>query len=160
MAGFIDTDGTFSIKLEGSYGSDDSEVRGRVKCVFSLNQSALNRITGESNLTFMTDLANFFKVNLNKKVVKCPGPGFIKPSYDALVLFAQSDKKHYLIASYLTKFPLMTSKHLNYLCFYKGLSYLGKRLTPEEILEVRNIKNSMNNKRTEFNWDHLNFFYT
>lgn len=53
----------------------------------------------------------------------------------------------------------MTIKHLNYLSFYKGLSYLGKRLTPEEILEVRNIKNSMNNNRTEFNWDHLNNFY-
>ena len=44
----------------------------------------------------------------------------------------------------------MTSKHLNYLAFLKGLNYLGKRLTNEEILEIRTIKGSMNNKRTEF----------
>jgi len=40
------------------------------------------------------------------------------------------------------------------------LSYLGKRLTDKEIREVRIIKNSMNNQRTEFNWDHLNSFYS
>ena len=44
------TDGHFSIKLTGGYGSDDSESRGRVQCVFSINQSELNRTTGESNV--------------------------------------------------------------------------------------------------------------
>ena len=45
----------------------------------------------------------------------------------------------------------MTSKHLNYLSFFKGLNYLGKRLTREEVLEVRAIKHSMNNSRTVYN---------
>ena len=53
----------------------------------------------------------------------------------------------------------MTSKRLNYLCFIQGLNYLGKRLTNKEIEEIRKIKNSMNNKRTYYNWDHLNSFY-
>ena len=53
----------------------------------------------------------------------------------------------------------MSSKYLNYLSFFKGLSYLGKRLTKEEVLEIRDIKSSMNNSRTYFNWDHLNDFY-
>lgn len=52
------------------------------------------------------------------------------------------------------------SKHLNYLAFVKGLNYLGRRLTNKEIIEVQIIKNSMNNKRVYFNWDHLNKFYT
>ena len=55
LAGFINMDGRFSIKLTGCYGSDDSENRGRVQCVFSINQSELNRITAESNLPFMTE---------------------------------------------------------------------------------------------------------
>jgi hypothetical protein len=58
--------------LEGSYGSNNLESRGRVQCVFSINQGELNRITGESNLPFMTELALFFflffVVNLNHKV--------------------------------------------------------------------------------------------
>ena len=160
LTGLIDTDGSFSIKLTGNYGSDGSETRGRVQCVFSLNQSRLNRITGESNLPFMTDISEFFQVNLNTKIIKASGPEFNKSSYEALVFVAQSDRKHYIITNYLTKFPLMTSNHLNYLGFFKGLSYLGKRLTNEEIMEVRNIKNGMNNQRIEFNWDHLNYFYT
>lgn len=155
----IDTDGNFSIKLTGSYGSDDSEARERARCVFSLAQSKLNRITGESNGPFMTYISNFFQVNLYAKVIKCTSPDFNKSFYEALVFYAQSDSKHYIMISYITKFPLMTSKYLNYLEFFKGLSYLGKRLTDEEIREVRNIKNSMNNQRTEFNWDHLNYFY-
>lgn len=156
LAGFIDSDGHFSIKLTGCYGSDISETRGRVQCVFSVNQSELNRVSKESNVTFMTKLAEFFQVNLNHKVAKSP---LFKEPCNTLVFFAQSDRKHYIITSYLTKYPLMSSKHLNYLSFFKGLNYLGKRLTNEEILELRAIKQSMNNSRTEYHWDHLNNFY-
>jgi len=156
LAGFIDCDGNFSIKLSGCYSSDDSDVRGRVQCVFSLNQSELNRVTKESNVNFMTKLAEFFQVNLNYKTEY--SSAFKEPA-KKIVFYAQSDRKHYIIVSYLTKFPLMTSKHLDYLAFFKGLNYLGKRLTREEILEVRSIKKSMNNERTEYNWDHLNDFY-
>lgn len=147
LAGFIDSDGHFSIKLTGCYNSDDSIIRGRVQCVFTINQSELNRVTGESNVLFMTKLAEIFQVNLNYKTEKSV---HFKEDAKKVVFYAQSDRKHYIITSYLTKFPLMTSKHLNYLAFYKGLNNLGKRLTSEEILEVRSLKNSMNNKRTEY----------
>ena len=157
LAGFIDTDGHFSIKLTGEYGSNDNVTRGRVQCVFSINQSELNRVTGESNVPFMTLLANFFQVNLNHKVAN--SPLFKKPA-NTIVFFAQSDRKHYIITTYLTKFPLMSSKYLNYLSFFKGLNYLGKRLTEQEIVEIRAIKSSMNNSRTYYNGDNLNDFYT
>lgn len=157
LAGFIDTDGHFSIKLTGEYGSDDSITRGRVQCVFSLNQSELNRVTKESNVPFMTLLANFFQVNLNYKVENSP---LFKEPAKKVVFFAQSDRKHYIITSYLAKFPLMSSKYLNYLSFYQGLSFLGKRLTREETLKIRAIKCSMNNSRTYYNWDHVKGFYT
>jgi hypothetical protein len=98
----------------------------------------------------MTELAEFFQVNLNRKV---SNSSLFKNPSNMLVFFAQSDRKHYIITTYLSKFPLISSKQLNSLSFYKGLSYLGKRLTREEILEIRDIKNSMNNQRTELNWD-------
>lgn len=156
LAGFIDSDGNFSIKLTGCYNSDDSDILGRVRCVFSLNQSEVNRVTKESNVNFMTKLAEFFQVNI---YYKTENSSVFKEPAKKVVFYAQSDRKHYIIVSYLAKFPLMTSKHLNYLAFFKGLNYLGKRLTREEILEVRSIKNSMNNKRTEYTWDHLKDFY-
>lgn len=157
LAGFIDTDGHFSIKLTGSYSSDNSELRGRVRCVFTINQSELNRVTRESNVTFMTKVAEFFQVNLLHKIEKSSAS---IGSANTISFFAQSDSKHYVITAYLAKFPLMSSKHLNYLSFFKGLSYLGKKLTREEVLEIRAIKSSMNKSRTEYNWDHLNNFYS
>jgi hypothetical protein len=156
LAGFIDSDGHFSVKLTGEYGSDESKTRGRVQCVFTINQSELNRVSGESNRAFMTELSEFFQVNLNHKSSKSP---LFKQECNTLVFFAQSDRKHYIVTNYLQKFPLMTSKYLNYLAFYKGLSYLGKRLTRQEVIEIRDIKNSMNNKRRRYNWDHLDNFY-
>jgi len=157
LAGFIDTDGHFSLKLTGEYGSDDTVTRGRVQCVFSINQSELNRVTKESNVPFMTQLANFFQVNINYKVENSP---LFKEPAKKVVFFAQSDRKHYIITTYLTKFPLMSSKYLNYLCFFEGLNYLGKRLTRQEIIKLRAIKSSMNNSRTYYNWDHLKNFYS
>jgi len=96
----------------------------------------------------MTKLAEFFQVNLNYKTEY--SSTFKEPA-KKIVFYAQSDRKHYIMVSYLTKFPLMTSKYLDYLAFFKGLNYLGKRLTGEEIIEVRSIKKSMNNERTEYN---------
>lgn len=53
----------------------------------------------------------------------------------------------------------MTSKYLNYLCFLQTLDYLERPLTGKDIIEIQNIKNSMNNKRIYYDWDHLNTFY-
>lgn len=116
--------------------------------MFSINQSELNRVTRESNVPFMTQLAKFFQVNLNYKVGN--SPSFKEPA-KTIVFFAQSDRKHHIITTYLTKFPLMSSKYLNYLSFFEGLSFLGKRLTREEILKIRAIKSSMNNSRASYN---------
>ena len=116
--------------------------------MFSLNQSELNRVTKESNVPFMTLLANFFQVNLNYKVENSP---LFKEPAKKVVFFAQSDRKHYIVTSYLAKFPLMSSNYLNYLSFYQGLSFLGKRLEREEILKIREIKCSLNKSRTYYN---------
>ena len=160
LSGFIDADGHFSVKLSGSSSSDSSEknaaVRGRVKCVFSINQSETNRISGESNIPFITEIAKFFKVNLLYKTEK--SVIFKKPA-KKIEFYAQSDKNHSIIISYLNNYPLMSSKHLNFLSFKLASKYLGKRLLIDQIKEIRLIKNNMNRKRTEFNWDHLINFY-
>lgn len=60
-----------------------------------------------------------------------------------------------MVKSYFDKYPLMSSKYLDYLCYLEGLNYLGKCLNQKEILEIQQLKNSMNLKRTDFNWDHF-----
>jgi len=46
------------------------KIRGRVQCVFSINQREIYKKTGESNIPFMSELAQFFQVNLNHKINK------------------------------------------------------------------------------------------
>lgn len=119
-----------------------------MRCVVTLNQSEMNRISGESNVPFMTLLANFSQTNLLYKTAN--SASFKKPA-KLIVFFAQADKNHSFIISYLNKFPLMSSKHLNFLSFVKASQHLGKRLSAKEIKEIRLLKQSMNRKRTEFN---------
>lgn len=147
LSGMVDSDGHFQITLEGSYGMNKYKARNRVKCAFSIKQRLIDKLTGDSCLPFMKEIADFFQCKINYK------------SDNAISFVAQANSKHYLTKLYFDKYPLMTSKHLNYLCFLQGLDYLGKHLNSKEILEIQDIKNSMNNKRTYYNWDHLNNFY-
>lgn len=142
-----------------NYTEENSSLRGRVQCVFSINQSEVNRISGESNVPFMTQLASFFHTNLLHKITK--NIKFKSPA-KLVVFYAQADKNHSFIISYLNKFPLMSSKHLNYLkasLYIKAIQYLGKRLSVEQVKQIRLLKQSMNKNRIEFTWDHLNNFY-
>jgi len=146
LAGMTDADGNFHISLEGVYGLNGSTVRGRVKCTFSIAQRLIDKATALSCEPFMREIADLFECNINYKS-------------NAITFLAQSDSKHFLTKYYFDNYPLMTSKHLNYLSFLQGLNFLGKRLTDKEIVKIRNIKNSMNNKRTYYSWYHLNNFY-
>jgi len=134
-----DADGNFMISLEGNYANKNSTKRGRVKCTYSIKQINIYPLTGESCTPFMTKIAEFFECKINYKVD------------NTITFLAQADKKPFLVKSYFNKYPLMTSKYLNYLCFIEASGYLGRRLTDEEIIVIQNIKNSMNNKRTYYN---------
>lgn len=147
LAGFTDADGNFHISLEGVYGSNNSLARGRVKCTFTVTQRIIDKPTGLSCVSFMKEIADFFQCKINYK------------SVNTMAILAQTDKKHYLTKAYFNTYPLMTSKWLNYLCFLQGLNYLGRRLTDKEVIEIQRLKNSMNNKRIYYNWDHLKNFY-
>ena len=69
---------------------------------------------------------------------------------------ASSKKSKKIIRSYLDKFSLLSSKYLNYKdwCIVDDLIMTKRHRIEEE--RVRQIKNTMNNNRTEFYWDHLN----
>jgi len=147
LAGFTDADGNFIISLEGSYGLNDSKIRGRVKCIFSITQRLIDPATGLSCLPFITDIANLFLSN-----VISDGPNAIR-------FLVQADSKWKMVKDYFFKYPLMSSKHLNFLDYLAGTKYLGIRLTNKQVKDIQDLKNSMNNKRIYYNWNHLKFFY-
>ena len=117
--------------------------------VFSLAKHSKQRVVdnlsglGESFIPIMTNIADLFQCKINFK------------STNEMTFVVQAHNKHNLVTFYFDKYCLMSSKYLDYLCYVKGLNYLGKRLSAQEIDEVQKIKNSMNDKRTYLSWDHL-----
>ena len=146
LAGFTYADGHFQINLQGNYSLNKSLhlKRGRVKCTFSIKQRVIDKPTRDSCVPFMTQLANLFKCEIKYA------------RENEMTFLTQADSKHHLTKSYFDKYPLLTSKWFDCLCFLQGLNYLGKGLTNKEIHEVQKIKSSMNRGRVNFNWEHLN----
>jgi hypothetical protein len=134
-----DADGTFNISLDGIYGLKKSTSKGRVQCTFYITQRIIDKPTGLSCIPFMTEIADLFQSRL-----------YYGYSND-MKFIARANCRHHITKHYFDKYPLMTSKYLNYLCFIDATSYFGRRLTNKEIIEVQKIKNSMNNKRTYYN---------
>jgi hypothetical protein len=63
-----------------------------------------------------------------------------------------------LIVNYLEKYPLFSSKYLDYKDWKKIvlLIFENKHYTEQGIDKTVFVRNNMNKKRTLFNWDHLN----
>jgi hypothetical protein len=63
-----------------------------------------------------------------------------------------------IIINYLDKYPLFSSKYLDYNDWKKVvfLIFENKHYTEEGINKTEFVKNSMNRQRIKFTWDHLN----
>ena len=122
-----DSDSCFQISLNGVYGLNGSSSRARVISNFEFSQRRIDIANNSSCIPFMTELSNLFQCNIKNT------------SSNGISFRVQANNKHRLVKSYFTKFPLMSSKYLNYLCYLEGLNFLGKRLTEKEILDIRKI---------------------
>lgn len=74
------------------------------------------------------------------------------------------------LENYLDKYPLFSSKYLNYKDWLKVLEFkkiaaasvrstVGTKYDADFLDKVVKIRDGMNNKRTIFVWDHLQGFY-
>ena len=85
-------------------------------------------------------------------------------NYLKFAIKTQNIRSNEILINYLTKYPLWSSNLLNYkdwflaLELYKKFKQNNKAL---EILdEIKLIKKRMHDNRTNFNWDHLQNFYS
>ena len=145
LSGFIDSDGHFYVNLNKKASS--------LSCKFYLNQSTKNHL-GLDKIEIMQDLAKFLNIKLaTRKKQK----NFIEYS-----VTTNSVENNLRIINYLEKYPLFSSKYLNYKDFKSIVNIINnkehKAIEGKEI--IIKIKSGMNNRRTEFNWDHLKNFYT
>ena len=66
-----------------------------------------------------------------------------------------------ILINYLTIYPLFSSKYLDFRAWQRAVLLIqdGKHLNSEGKLILSELKLTMNNSRTIFNWDHLSNFY-
>jgi hypothetical protein len=99
LAGFIDADGQFSVRttLVSKYP--------KIECKFELSQRQIDH-NKEDNFSFLNIIADF--LNTTVKSIRVTKP---KPEYRVRTV---NLKGNLILINYLNKYPLFSSKYLNY----------------------------------------------
>jgi hypothetical protein len=144
LSGFIDADGHFFVNA--TYNS--------ISCGFELVQSSVNHL-GLSKKEIMISLSHYLSVPL-KSLTR-------KKYLNYLEFKVRTNKldNNFILASYLKCYNLYSSKYLNYLDWLLVLNLISedKHRNLEGKNQIRVIRDGMNNKRTYFNWNHLQNFH-
>lgn len=145
LAGFTDADGHFFV---------NATYNRSISCGFEITQSTVNHL-GLSKKDVMEALSNCFNVPLKLKTRKK------YPNYLEYSIRTNKLETNLIVASYFKKYNLFSSKYLNYLDWLSVLNIIIQKQhkTLEGKDQIRAIRDSMNNKRTFFNWDHLQNFH-
>lgn len=110
-----------------------------------------------SNLQIMEKIKQYLGVKTVNEIKR------IKKDYVELSYEIRTTKKTScdLLINYLSIYPLFSSKHKDFLDWreFHRIRLSRQYKTNEGTLKLIYLKNSMNTKRTQFNWDSLNSFY-
>ena len=146
FAGFIDADGHFAVR------TTTSSVYPKIECKFEVCQRQIDH-NKQSNHGFLKLIADFLYTTVKEIRVTRSKPEFRVRTVNL--------KGNLALVDYLNKYPLFSSKHMNYRDWLKVLNYfnLKEHNTPKGIKAILEIKSKMNDRRSEFNWDHLGVLY-
>jgi len=146
LSGFIDADGHFSVRTTTTLRYN------KVECKFELSQRQYDHI-GNNNQNFLEIIAKFLFCSLKLIRVNKPNPQYR--------IRTTNLKSNIILENYLTKYPLFSSKYLDYKDWLIILDKfkLGSYKHKLEIENAKSIKLNMNDRRTVLKWDHLNKFY-
>lgn len=151
LSGFIDSDGSFSVlhtKVE------NGAKKRKIACRLRIEQRILDPITNESYDSVLTNIAYFLNCSLLTKNQKSTGNVYY-------TLTASSKISLEIILSYIEKYPLFSSKYLDYKDWKQVVELIleNKHYTEEGLFKTDFVKSGMNRQRTYFNWDHLTNLY-
>nr|YP_010029646.1 hypothetical protein J2C28_mgp10 [Beauveria lii]QOU11087.1 hypothetical protein [Beauveria lii] len=160
LAGFIEADGSFHC----GFDLNDQGLANKVRCYMTISQKQVYNVDrldllkkNNSNLDFMKQIQEFLEVKTVNEIKR------IKKLYVEEAYIVRTNKKAScdILINYLKTYPLFSSKHQDFLDWSKAyhIKITKKYINKEGTYELLSIKNSMNTKRTQFNWDSLNNFY-
>jgi hypothetical protein len=111
----------------------------------------LDPVTNNSYLKILTSIAEFLNCKLLTRKQKSTGNEYY-------IITASSRLSIDIIVKYLDKYPLFSSKYLDYKDWKEIVLLIleNKHYTKEGLIKTDSVRNNMNRKRIYFNWDHLN----
>jgi len=153
FAGFSDADSYFQVSL---VENKELKTIKRIKCFYKLELQQNYHGDLEANHIVMKLIAEYLQVNLlsRKRIIN-------NKEYTSYIVITSSIATNLLVDNYFNKFPMFSSKQLNYLEWSKVL-YLRlnkKHLLRKGALICLEAKNNMNKNRNTWTWNHLNKFY-
>lgn len=146
LAGFIDADGGFQIRYTDKIGS-----KFRIACELRIEQRMIDPISAVSYNELFTSIALFFNTKISLSSHN---------NINYYMIRASNRVSLKIVLNYFDKYSLFSSKYLDYLSWKCTVNLLldNKAYLSDNKLIILDLKNNMNNKRTKFTWNHLNFY--
>jgi hypothetical protein len=157
FSGYVDADGSFEIV--SSTGSNKA-ITG-IKCRFRIEQRQNYHKLSDSHSTSYQGIMEIIALFFNGKLTSIVRVKEEVTTYQFLVR-TSSKASNSLLDNYFKDFPLFSGKYLDYSEWSKvhNMIIQGEHLTHEGSILAQQAKESMNTKRSSWNWDHLSSFYT
>jgi hypothetical protein len=156
LSGFVDADGSFSVQYTKTEIKEpgSSAKKRKISCRLRIEQRMLDPVTNDSYFDILNQICLFLNCKLLTKTQKSTNNTYY-------TLAASSKVSLNIIINYFNKYPLFSSKFLDYKDWERVAHLIinSQHLTTEGIQTVEFIRSRMNTKRTDFNWDHLKSLY-
>ena len=151
LSGFVDADGSFSVQYTKV---ENNAKKRKISCRLRIEQRILDPVSNESYYKILTNISSFFNCKLLTKKQKSTGNEYY-------TLTASSKSSIAIIINYFEKYPLFSSKYLDYQDWKQVATLIleNKHYTEEGLHKTDYHKNSMNRQRTYFSWDHINSLF-
>lgn len=148
LSGFVDADGSFSVQYTKT---EEGAKKRKITCRLRIEQRILDPITNDSYFYILNQISLFLNCKLLTRTQKSTNNTYY-------TLTASSKVSLHIIINYFNKYPLYSSKHLDYKDWEK-VAYMilnNQHYTEQDINTAELVRSQMNTKRTDFNWYHLN----
>lgn len=155
LAGLTDANGNFSINVHKRKNKNSTRVQPYFRIEIRQTYHRLANSEVSSYFFVMSKIASYLGVNnysrnrtLNDKI------------YYSFTVMATTQKSLDSTIHYFQTFPLLSSKHLDYLDWLKVVKLQKVNSQTSSYLETVNlIRKDFNSTRTTFTWNHLNNSY-
>lgn len=158
LAGFSDADSNFSINIHKRSNKNSTRVQLFYRLEIRQTYHRLNN-SGE-HVTFfsiMSKIGDFLGSNVLSRSRSNPSEN---KQFFSFIVMAHSKVHLKKIVEYFNKYPLLSSKYLDFLSWHHVLKLQSNNsITTSYLDEAITIRKDFNKTRTTYNWNHLNTCY-